>query len=117
MQKKIGSELALDLIANKWFVLIVHQLKRGTLRYNELQRAIPGVSQRMLTLTLRNMERDGLVTRKVYPVVPPHTEYSLTPLGRTLVAPLHGLCLWAERHFAEVEANRRRRVAPARLAS
>ena len=80
MRQKLGSELALELVADKWFVLIVHQLKHGKRRYNALKRDIPGISQRMLTHTLRNMERDGLVDRTVYAVVPPKTEYSLTPL-------------------------------------
>ncbi len=84
LKAKLGAELALELVADKWFVLIVHQLKHGRRRYNELKRDIPGISQRMLTHTLRNMQRDGLVNRVVYPVVPPKTEYSLTPLGMTL---------------------------------
>jgi DNA-binding HxlR family transcriptional regulator len=110
MKQQLGSALALDLVANKWFVMIVHQLQRATKRYSELKRDIPGgISQRMLTHTLRGMERDGLVNRVVYPVVPPRTEYSLTPLGRTLIKPLHTLCVWAEEYFDEVLENRRRR--------
>ena len=107
MKEKLGSELALELMADKWFVLIVHQLKHGKQRYSELKRDIPGISQRMLTHTLRNMERDGLVDRTVYAVAPPKTEYSLTPLGLTLIEPLHGLCVWAEQHFDKVVENRR----------
>jgi DNA-binding HxlR family transcriptional regulator len=105
---KTGARLALDLVADKWFVQIVHQLQTGPRRYMELRRAIPGISQRMLTHTLRNMERDGLVKRVAYPVVPPKTEYSLTPLGRTLLKPLRALCMWTEKHFNEVQRNRTR---------
>jgi DNA-binding HxlR family transcriptional regulator len=114
LKEKLGSELALDLVSDKWFVLVIHQLKQGTRRYNELKRDIPGISQRMLTHTLRNMERDGLVDRAVYPVVPPKTEYSLTPLGMTLIEPLHTLCLWAEKYFDQVLENRRRMPAKTR---
>src|SRR5438445_7270719 len=81
---------------------------RGTMRYAELQRAIGGISQKMLTQTLRSLERDGLVQRKVHPVVPPKVEYSLTRLGRTLIEPLHALCRWSEKHLAELQANRAR---------
>lgn len=112
MRQKLGSELALELVADKWFVLIVHQLQHGTRRYSELKRDIPGISQRMLTHTLRNMERDGLVDRTVYAVAPPKAEYSLTPLGLTLTEPLHTLCLWAERYFEQVIENRRLRSTP-----
>ncbi|HLK58380.1 MAG TPA: helix-turn-helix domain-containing protein [Chthonomonadaceae bacterium] len=104
---RLGAQLALELVSDKWTILIIHALKRGTKRYSELQREIEGVSQRMLIYTLRHMERDGLITRKVYPVVPPKTEYSLTPLGETLWEPLHNLCLWAEAHYdAVLEARR-----------
>jgi DNA-binding HxlR family transcriptional regulator len=114
---KLGSELALELVADKWFVLIVHQLKHGKRRYNELKRDIPGISQRMLTHTLRNMERDGLVDRTVYPVAPPKTEYSLTPLGMTLIEPLHALCSWADTYFDQVVEHRRLRNIPAEIMS
>ena len=77
-------------------------------RHWELQRAIGGISQKMLTQTLRSLERDGLVQRKVHPVVPPKVEYSLTRLGRTLIEPLHALCRWSEKHLAELQANRAR---------
>jgi DNA-binding HxlR family transcriptional regulator len=104
----LGSQLALELVADKWTVLIIHRLKAGAKRYGELQREIPGVSQRMLTHTLRRLERDGLVVRTAYPEVPPRTEYRLTELGETLVPPLHELCLWANRHLEEVLASRER---------
>ena len=111
MSEKLGSQLALELLADKWFVMIVHQLKHGTRRYSELKRDIPGISQRMLTLTLRNMERDGLVNRTAYPVAPPKTEYSLTGLGLTLIEPLHALCLWADTNFEAVLEHRRTKLA------
>ena len=101
----------LDLIADKWTTLVIYLLSGGTKRYGELQREIDGISQKMLTQTLRNLEHDGLVRRVVYPEVPPRTEYSLTPLGETLRKPLGSLCEWAETHIAEVE---RARVAAAR---
>jgi DNA-binding HxlR family transcriptional regulator len=97
----------LNRIGDKWSVMVVGMLGRnGTLRFNELKRMINGVSQRMLTLTLRNLERDGLVTRTIYPEVPPRVEYSLTELGKTLQGPIAALWDWsAENHFAIVEAR------------
>jgi DNA-binding HxlR family transcriptional regulator len=108
LQHKDGARQVLDLIADKWTVLVIYALTGGTKRYSELQRLIVGVSQKMLTQTLRGLERDGLVERKVYPVVPPMTEYSLTPLGRTLIEPLCAICKWSEEHLPEVEAARAR---------
>ncbi len=97
----------LNRIGDKWSVMVVGMLGRnGTLRFNELKRMINGVSQRMLTLTLRNLERDGLVTRTIYPEVPPRVEYSLTELGKTLQVPISALWDWsAENHQAIVEAR------------
>jgi DNA-binding HxlR family transcriptional regulator len=97
----------LNRIGDKWSVMVVGMLGRnGTLRFNELKRMINGVSQRMLTLTLRNLERDGLVTRTIYPEVPPRVEYSLTELGKTLQVPISALWDWsAENHHAIVEAR------------
>lgn len=97
----------LNRIGDKWSVMVVGMLGRnGTLRFNELKRLINGVSQRMLTLTLRNLERDGLVTRTIYPEVPPRVEYSLTALGKTLQGPIAALWDWsAENHQAIVEAR------------
>ncbi len=96
----------LDLVSDKWVVAVLYVLSSGTKRYGELQREIGEVSQRMLTLTLRDLEYNGLVQRKVYPTVPPMVEYSLTPLGETLVEPLKILCQWSIEHFHEVEAAR-----------
>ena len=100
-------------MADKWAASIVHVLIAGKKRDNELRRGVPGISQRMLTLTLRNLERAGLVGRTVYPVVPPKTEYALTELGRSVIAPLRNLCLWAERHSEQIRAHQLRYARPA----
>jgi DNA-binding HxlR family transcriptional regulator len=96
----------LNRIGDKWSVMIIGYLDRKTMRFNELRHAIGGISQRMLTLTLRNLERDGLVTRTVYPEIPPRVEYALTDLGRTLTEPLGALWDWAAAHQDEVKASR-----------
>jgi DNA-binding HxlR family transcriptional regulator len=96
----------LNRIGDKWSVMIVGYLTHKTMRFNELRHAIGGISQRMLTLTLRNLERDGLVTRTVYPEIPPRVEYALTELGRTLTAPLDALWNWAHEHQAAVRESR-----------
>ena len=94
-------------IGDKWSVYVIHLLdEAGTLRFNELRSQVEGISQRMLTVTLRGMERDGLVTRKVYPEVPPRVEYSLTSLGKTLRQLVRGLVDWSGAHLAEVDAAR-----------
>ncbi len=98
----------LSRIGDKWTVLVVTTLSDGSKRFNELRREIPTVSQRMLTLTLRNLERDGLVSRTVTPSIPPRVDYELTELGLSLVEPLHGLELWALEHVADIhEAHAR----------
>lgn len=102
------SRKVLEMIADKWTTLVVCVLSRGTKRYSELEREIEGLSQKMLTQTLRKLERDGLVEREVYPVVPPKVEYSLTPLGESVLGVLSALCRWAEDHIDEVEAARAR---------
>lgn len=96
----------LDRIADKWSLLAIALLESRTLRFNELRREIDGISQRMLTVTLRQLERDGLVTRTVYPVVPPRVEYALTPLGSTLHSTIQALVQWTEVHQDEVAAAR-----------
>ena len=93
-------------IGDKWTVLVVMMLADGPRRFNELKRAIGGVSQRMLTLTLRGLERDGLVSRTVYPTVPPRVEYALTELGHTLVETLGAIGNWARANGDAVEAAR-----------
>jgi DNA-binding HxlR family transcriptional regulator len=92
----------LQRIGDKWTVLVVTTLAAGSRRFNELRREIPTVSQRMLTLTLRNLERDGLVNRTVTPSIPPRVDYELTGLGRSLVPPLHALELWALDHVIDI---------------
>lgn len=104
----------LDLIADKWTVLVIHVLADGTHRFGELQRTIDGISQKMLTQTLRNLERDGLVQRTVFPEVPPRTEYALSTLGKTLREPLQSLCAWAEKHLPSI-AKARTRTPTARI--
>jgi DNA-binding HxlR family transcriptional regulator len=111
MDAQCPSRLVLDRIADKWTALIIQVLAHGTKRYAVLQREIGGISQKMLTQTLRSLERDGLVQRTVHPVVPPKVEYSLTRLGRTLIEPLHALCRWSEKHLSELQANRARATA------
>ncbi|MFD0690525.1 winged helix-turn-helix transcriptional regulator [Actinomadura fibrosa] len=96
----------LDRICDKWTLLIVATLDQGRLRFTDLHRQIPGISQRMLTLTLRNLERDGLVSRTAYAEVPPRVEYALTPTGRSLIPPALALAGWAIEHIAEIEASR-----------
>ena len=113
MDAQCPSRLVLERIADKWTALIIQLLSKKTMRYAELQREIGGISQKMLTQTLRSLERDGLVDRKVYPVVPPKVEYSLSRLGRTLIEPLRALCRWSEKHLPELQANRARARAQA----
>ncbi|RFS87423.1 transcriptional regulator [Actinomadura spongiicola] len=91
---------------DRWSVLILVLLGRRSYRFNELHRSIEGISQRMLTRTLRGLERDGLASRTVHPTVPPTVEYDLTPLGRTLLEPLSTLADWAVRHGPEIAAAR-----------
>ena len=99
---------ALDLIADKWTTLLIYLLSRGKQRYGDLHKQVGGISQKMLTQTLRKLERDGLVSRHIYPEVPPRTEYELTPLGHTLIGPMGALCQWAGAHLAELEQARKR---------
>lgn len=96
----------LDLVADKWVVAVLYVLSQDIKRYGELQREIGDVSQRMLTRTLRDLERNGLIKRNIYPVVPPRVEYSLTPLGETLNHVLKSLCDWSTENFHAVEAAR-----------
>lgn len=102
------SRLVLDRIADKWTALVVGSLAEGTKRFGKLRRDVAGVSQKMLTQTLRDLERDGLVERRVHPTVPVTVEYSLTEVGRTLIKPLEALSAWAVAHIAQIEAARAR---------
>ncbi|WP_203597902.1 helix-turn-helix domain-containing protein [Streptomyces sp. SID7909] len=96
----------LDHVAGKWSIGILVAAAHGPVRFTELERAITGISRRMLTLNLRKLERDGLLIRTVYPTVPPKVEYSLTPMARELHATLTGLVGWAERHRTDITAAR-----------
>ena len=96
----------LDHVSGKWSIGILVAAAQGPVRFTELERSITGISRRMLTLTLRKLERDGLLIRTVHPIVPPKVEYTLTPLGQTLIEPLDAICLWAEKHLAELEKAR-----------
>jgi DNA-binding HxlR family transcriptional regulator len=96
----------LDLIADKWTVLIIRRLADGTLRFAQLRRSVDGISQKVLTNLLRSLERDGIVTRRIYASVPPKVEYSLTNLGRSLCDLVEGICGWAEANIEQVQAAR-----------
>lgn len=93
-------------VGDKWSVLIIMMLSRGTRRFSDLKRDVGGISQRMLTLCLRGLERDGMIKRTVYPVVPPRVEYELTGLGRSLCVPVMALGHWAHTHIGEIDAAR-----------
>ena len=95
-------------VGDKWTVLVVSTLGKGPMRFNELKRTIGGISQRMLTLTLRALERDGLVTRAVFPTVPPRVEYELTALGRSLLSPVSALASWAIDHRGAIDGARKK---------
>lgn len=96
------TRLVLNRIADKWTVLVVSSLEQGTKRFSSLQREIGGISQKMLTQTLRGLERDGLVSRTIYPTIPPKVEYTLTDLGRTLVGLVDAVRVWSEQHIENV---------------
>ena len=98
----------LQRIGDKWTVLVVQTLADGPRRFNELRREIPSVSQRMLTLTLRNLERDGLVSRTVTPTIPPRVDYELTDLGLSLQKPICGLATWAMDNVGAIDAAQKR---------
>ena len=110
------TRMVIDRIADKWAVLLLGLLADGPMRFNQLRRSIDGLSQKMLSQTLKGLERDGLVRRKVFPTVPVTVEYSISPLGRTLAAMLDGLRVWAEANVADVLAAQQRydrQIAPA----
>ena len=96
----------LDRVGDKWSVYVISLLGDGPRRFTDLLRTIDGISQRMLTVTLRGLERDGVVTRTVYPVVPPRVDYDLTPTGHTLLATVRQLVEWAEDHTGDIDAAR-----------
>ena len=104
----LQSRDAIELLAEKWRITILHLLEKQALRTHQLQSAIEGISPKMLTQTLRGMERDGLLTRIAHPVAPPHVEYELTKMGRSVISPIRNLCHWAKAHVPERDAARAR---------
>jgi DNA-binding HxlR family transcriptional regulator len=96
----------LQRVGDKWSVYVIDLLGQGTKRFTELHRAIDGITARMLTVTLRGLERDGIVTRTIHPVIPPRVEYALTPMGRTLLDTIGQLVTWADSHLPEIDAAR-----------
>jgi len=96
----------LSRVGDKWSLLVIRMLHNGPLRFTQLQRSIDGISHRMLTQTLRNLERDGLVSRTSYPEIPPRVEYAATDLGRSLALPVLGLVEWASTHHASITDSR-----------
>jgi len=98
----------LSRVGDKWTILVVSELGNGPKRFNEIRRALGSISQRMLTLTLRALERDGLVTRTVFPTIPPRVDYELTKLGRSLLEPVSGIGLWARQNRIAIQEARRR---------
>src|SRR6202023_1785054 len=103
-----GVASVLARVGDKWSVFVIMLLGKGPRRFNELKRMVGGISQRMLTLTLRGLERDGLVTRTVFPTIPPRVDYELTDLGRGLSKPVEALGRWAMDHQTEIQAARAR---------
>jgi DNA-binding HxlR family transcriptional regulator len=102
--RAIGDTLA--RIGDKWTVMVIGALSRGPIRYSQIRRLVDGISQRMLTLTLKSLERDGLITRTVYPTNPPQVDYALTERGATLIGPLHALWTWALANRSAIEDSR-----------
>jgi len=105
--RALQSRDAVELLSSKWRISILHILDAGRVRSAAIQRALKNVAPKVLTQTLRGMERDGLISRKVYPVVPPRVEYQLTEMGRSVILPLRSLCHWAESHVKERDRARR----------
>jgi DNA-binding HxlR family transcriptional regulator len=96
----------LQRVGDKWSMYVIDLLGQGTMRFSELHRSIDGVTARMLTVTLRGLERDGIVTRTIHPVIPPRVEYALTPMGQTLLDTIGRLVIWADSHLPEIDAAR-----------
>ena len=106
MQDPCQAREVLGIVGDKWALLVVRMLKDGPRRFTELKRSIDGISQRMLTVTLRDLERDGIVTRTVLAVMPPHVSYELTPMGRTLRQATAPLLEWSIEHLPYIDAAR-----------
>ena len=102
----VGINEVLTRVGDKWSLQVISRLGEGTLRFTELKRSVDGISQRMLTLTLRQLERDGLVQRTVYPTVPPKVEYTLSDFGRTILIPVTALANWALTYREDIQAAR-----------
>ena len=99
----------LTRLGDKWSILVIHRLAqapKNCARFSELKREIEGISQRMLTMTLRHLERDGILTRKIHPVIPPRVDYTLTPLGKDLLKPVQNLVEWVEGNWEKIEKSR-----------
>jgi DNA-binding HxlR family transcriptional regulator len=94
----------LQRVGDKWSMYVIDLLGQGTMRFSELHRSIDGITARMLTVTLRGLERDGIVTRTIHPVIPPRVDYALTPMGRTLLDAIGALVSWADSHLPEISA-------------
>jgi DNA-binding HxlR family transcriptional regulator len=105
--RALQSRDALELLSDKWRITVLHVLREGPLRTGQIQAGIDQISPKMLTQTLRGMERDGLIHRKVYSVMPPRVEYELTEMGHSVLTPLQELCHWAKAHVAERDAARK----------
>ncbi|MGH8159960.1 MAG: winged helix-turn-helix transcriptional regulator [Rhodanobacter sp.] len=105
----------LAVLSNKWTPIVIYCLSSGVRRFGEMERALPGISRKMLTQVLRQLERDGLVKRAVHPVVPPMVEYTLTALGRSLHEPIAALCLWASQNRRVLEIIERNRSLKAKI--
>lgn len=107
----------INIVGDKWTLPVLYVLNQGTKRYSEIQREIPGISKKMLTQTLRRLESDNILKRKIYPVVPPKTEYDLTAFGKQLIKPLEVLANWAWEHEAELKliCDRRQKSAAKKL--
>ncbi|WP_339267692.1 helix-turn-helix domain-containing protein [Paenibacillus sp. FSL R5-0744] len=101
-----GYSKVLDIISNKWTALVIYAMEDGIIRYSDIRRRIEGISKKMLTQTLRQLERDGLVKREITPSVPPIVEYSLTPLGVSLLEPMRALNRWTSQNYVWVEKAR-----------
>jgi DNA-binding HxlR family transcriptional regulator len=120
----LGREV-LGRIGDKWSLYVIHLLGSGTMRFSELRRQIDGITPRMLTVTVRSLERDGLISRTVHPIVPPRVEYALTPLGESLLEAATTLLLWADAHQTDLgaardrydEAHHERRIAAGQIPS
>lgn len=104
----LAAREVLSRVGDKWSVFVIALLGEGPKRFGEIKRTIEGISQRMLTLTLRALERDGLVTRTVFPTIPPRVDYALTPLGATLLEPVRALAAWALLHRQAIQNARER---------